>query len=196
MTPFDVYKTYLALKNHFTKDSYDYHKYCGKSRATLNSFYKRNDRYWFERISRQKTDNEVVDFFLASFVSCSDPETYWIGNIIKEGQDNYNFWSKKIQSLSYIFKDEIIKVFQNKNFDDLFNIKGNTHPEIVKEHLKNNLSLESLIILNKILGFKTDYDKKMDDPVWKFLSMRIKKYDAFLNIDVFKYKKILKECIL
>ena len=61
MMPFDSYKTYLSLKNHFTKDSYDYFKYCGKSRASLQSFYKRKDRMWFEKVSRQKTDQEVID---------------------------------------------------------------------------------------------------------------------------------------
>ena len=59
MTPFDVYKTYLAFKNHFTKENYDYFKYCGKSRASLDSFHKRKDRYFFERTSRQKNDEEI-----------------------------------------------------------------------------------------------------------------------------------------
>ena len=57
MTPFEVYKTYLALKNHFTQAKYDYNKYCGKVRASLNSFYKRKDRFWFEKLSRQKVKN-------------------------------------------------------------------------------------------------------------------------------------------
>ena len=35
MTPFEVYKTYLSIKNHFTKDKYDYHKYCGKTNASI-----------------------------------------------------------------------------------------------------------------------------------------------------------------
>ena len=43
MMPFDSYKTYLSLKNHFTKDNYDYFKYCGKSRASIQSFYKRKE---------------------------------------------------------------------------------------------------------------------------------------------------------
>jgi hypothetical protein len=102
VVPFDAYREYLALKNHFTKDSYDYHKYCGKSRATVQSFYKRKDRFWFEKIARQKSDKEIVDFFVANFVSCSDPETLWIGEMIKEGEDRYKDWQKKIQSLSYI----------------------------------------------------------------------------------------------
>ena len=69
MTPFDVYKTYLGLKNHFTKDKYDYHRYNGKTRASLQSFYKRKDRYWFEKMSRQKNDQEVVNFFCVKLLS-------------------------------------------------------------------------------------------------------------------------------
>ncbi len=90
--PFDAYKCYLSLKNHFTKDSYDYHKYCGKSRATIQSFYKRKDRMWFEKVSRQKSDQEVIDFFVANFVSCNDPESLWIGEMMKEGEARYQNW--------------------------------------------------------------------------------------------------------
>ena len=38
--PFDAYRCYLSLKNHFTKDHYDYHRYGGKTRATRQAFYK------------------------------------------------------------------------------------------------------------------------------------------------------------
>ncbi len=61
MMPFDAYKQYLSLKNHFTKEKYDYHKYCGKSRATVQSFYKSKDRFWFEKLSRNKSD-KVIEF--------------------------------------------------------------------------------------------------------------------------------------
>ena len=66
MTSFDAYKTYLALKNHFCKPKYDYFKYAGKSRASADSFNKRKDKYWFERISRQKDDEEIKNFFLSN----------------------------------------------------------------------------------------------------------------------------------
>ena len=50
MMPFDAYRCYLSLKNHFTKDHYDYIKYRGKTRATHQAFYKRKDRFWFEKL--------------------------------------------------------------------------------------------------------------------------------------------------
>lgn len=193
--PFDVYKSYLGLKNHFTKKTYDYHKYCGKSRASIQSFYKRKDRFFFEKLSRQKDDHEVIEYFVANFVSCDDPQSLWIGQIAKEGESNYSNWKRKHQSMSYVFKNEVSDLFENKKFDDVFHIDGSRHPTIVKEHLANNISLETLIILDRILGFKRNFDKKLKDPVWEFLSMRIDKYSPFIHTDVFSYKRILKEVV-
>ena len=196
MMPFDCYKIYLALKNHFTRDSYDYHKYGGKTRATVEAFYKRKDRFWFEKMCRKKTEKEVEDFFVANFVSCSDPETLWIGDLMKSGDSNYIEWKKRVQSLSYIFKGEVESHMSGNNFDNLFNVEGGRHPQLLKKHLQGNISLETMLILDRILGYKNNFDKKLDDPVWKVTSTRMKKYSPFLNIDVFTYKKILKDLVL
>ena len=193
MVPFDTYKTYLALKNHFTKDSYDYHKYQGKSRASLQSFYNRKDRYWFEKLSRQKEDKEIIDFFVSNFVSCTDPQTVWIGEIIKEGETRYKSWQKRIQSLSYMFKEESQQVFENK-FEKLFDCSRG-HPLILKMFLNGKISLETLVIYDRIFLFSNNFNKKLKDPVWEIVSLKIKKYSPFLHIDVFHYKKILKEII-
>ena len=194
--PFDCYKSYLGLKNHFTKEKYDYHRYGGKSRASLESFYKRKDRYFFEKLSRQKDDSEVIEFFVSNFVTCDDPQSLWIGEIVRNGEQNYTDWKRRLQSLTYTFKSEIENVFEDKDFDSMFKIENKRHPPIVKEHLGKNISLETMVILNKIIGFKKDFDSILDDPVWKFLSMRIDKYNSFIHIDVFKFKSILKEVII
>ena len=195
MVPFEVYKTYLAIKNHFTKEKYDFHKYCGKTNASLQSFYKRKDRYWFERISRQKGDNEAIEFFVANFVSCPDPETLWIGEMIKEGEERYKQWQKRIQSLSYIFKEETEKLFQEYKFEEVFDCSRG-HPPILKKFLSGKISLETLVIYDRIFLFGNRFDKQLLDPVWETVSLKIKKYNPFLNIDVFRYRKILKEVIL
>jgi hypothetical protein len=195
MMPFDAYREYLALKNHFTKDNYDYFKYNKKVRATVQSFYKRKDRMWFEKISRQKSDQEVVEFFVSNFVSCPDPETLWIGEMMKEGETRYQNWQKKVQSLSYVFKEESQSLFEENKFEDVFKCaKG--HPPLLKKFLSGKISLETLVIYDKIFLFGNKFDKKLQDPVWETVSRRIKKYNPFLNIDVFRYRKILKEVIL
>jgi hypothetical protein len=192
--PFETYKTYLAMKQHFTKDKYDYHKYCGRSRATLSAFHKRKDRYFFEKMSRSHPDKEIEDYFVANFVSCKDPETLWIGEIIREGDDNFRQWQKKVQSLSYVFKEDATSLFEEQRMDDVFDCSSG-HPPILKSYLGGFTSLETLVICDRILGYVKNFDKKLKDPVWETVSRRIKKYTPFLNINVPRYKKVLKEVV-
>ena len=193
--PADAYRCYLALKNHFTKDHYDYIKYRGKTRASNEAFYKRKDRFWFEKFARQKNDKEIEEFFVSNFIYSTDPSTVWIGEMIKEGEGRYQEWQKKVQSLTYVFKQETESVFENKKVDDMFDCsKG--HPPILKSYLGGDISLESMVIYDRILGYGKDFDKRLKDPVWETVSRKIKKYSPFLNIDVSRYKKILKEVII
>ena len=193
--PADAYRCYLGLKNHFTKDHYDYIKYRGKTRASNAAFYKRKDRFWFEKFARQKNDKEIEEFFVSNFIYSTDPSTVWIGEMIMEGEGRYQEWQKKVQSLTYIFKEETESVFENKKIDDMFDCsKG--HPPILKSYLGGDISLESMVIYDRILGYGKDFDKRLKDPVWESVSRKIKKYSPFLNIDVSRYKKILKEVII
>ena len=195
MMPFDAYKCYLAMKNHFTKDNYDYQKYRGKTRATHQAFYKRKDRFWFEKFARQKNDKEIEDFFVANFASCDDPQSLWIGELIKEGEGRYQNWQKKVQSLSYMFKQEAEDLFTDTKVDEVFDCsKG--HPPILRKYLGGNISLESLVICDRIFEYGKNFDKDLKDPVWETVSRRVKKYKPFLNIDVLKFKKILKEVVI
>lgn len=196
MDPFSCYKTYLALKNHFTKKTYDYHRYCGKSRASLKSFYARKDRFWFEKLSRNKSDKQIIEFFVSNFVTCDDPDRLWIGDIIRNGEQNYLDWNGRINALTYVFKCEVRDAFDDQDFDDMFKVEGSKHPKIVKQFLQKNISLETMVILNQILGYKKYFDSKLQDPVWEFISMRLDKYNNFLHIDIFHFKKILKEIVV
>ena len=65
VSPFETYQHYLSLKNHFTNPKYDFFKYGAKTRASVTSFNKRKDKYWFEKTSRKYSDKEVVDFLVS-----------------------------------------------------------------------------------------------------------------------------------
>ena len=195
MMAFDAYRCYLSLKNHFTKDHYDYIKYSGKTRATKQAFYKRKDRFWFEKFARKKNDKEVEEFFVSNFIYSTDPATMWIGEMIKDGEGRYTEWKKKVQSLSYVFREEIDSLFDGKKVDDVFDCsKG--HPPILKSYLGGDISIETMVICNEVFGYAKDFDKRLKDPVWETVSRKIKKYSPFLNINVPHYKKILKEVVI
>ena len=194
VTPFETYRTYLSMKSHFTNPKYDFFKYGGKSRATMTSFNKRKDKYWFEKTSRKYSDQEVIDFLLSNFVNATNPQNLWIGEIINSGETTYTQWKMRQQSLTYIFKEQSENLLSETDLEKLFNCsKG--HPILLKKYLGGEVSLETLTILEKVFSFKKDFDSKLTDPVWETVSLKLKKYLPFLNINVFQFKKTLREII-
>jgi hypothetical protein len=194
VTPFETYQHYLSLKNHFTNPKYDFFKYGAKTRASITSFNKRRDKYWFEKTSRKYSDKEVVDFLVSNFVSADSPSNLWIGQIINSGERTYQEWMRRQQSLTYLFKEQSNELFSEIKLEDALNCsKG--HPIILKKFLSGQLSLETLTIYEKIFHFSKDFDKKLLDPVWETVSLKISKYAPFLNTDIFQFKRILREII-
>ena len=190
MKPLEVYQSYLAFKNHFTKQKYDYFKYGGRSRASEGAFNKRKDRYFFERMSRKKSDDEIKKFFLANFSQASDSNQVWIGPIIDGGEKVYKEWIEQKENLFETFKSNSEDMMDSYDYDEFFDCKKG-HPPILKEYLGGKLSIEELVIYDKIFSYVKDYDKKLLDPVWETVSLKVKKYNPFLNIDVSEYKNYL-----
>ena len=194
VTPFETYQHYLSLKNHFTNPKYDFFRYGAKTRATVASFNKRKDKYWFEKTSRKYSDDEVVQFLVSNFISADNPQNLWIGEIINSGERNYAEWMKRQQSLTYLFKEQMNELLSENELENVFNCsKG--HPPILKKYLAGDVSIENVVICEKIFSFREKFDKKLDDPVWETVSLKIKKYIPFLNIDVFQYKKLLRKIV-
>jgi hypothetical protein len=61
--------------------------------------------------------------------------------------------------------------------------------------LSGKISIEILVIWDKIFLFRNNFDKKLLDPVWELVSLKIQKYSPFLNIDVEDYKKVLRNIV-
>ena len=72
----------------------------------LKGFNKRKDKYFFERMSRKRSDAEIRDFFLANFSQSSDPSKLWIGEIIKSGEGVYTSWLFRQKTLLSTFQVE------------------------------------------------------------------------------------------
>ena len=194
VTPFETYQSYLSMKNHFTNRKYDFFRYDGKTNATMASFNKRKDKYWFEKTSRKYSDGEIVDFLLANFVTTDNPKNLWIGEIINSGERTYADWIRRQQSISYLFKEECSKLLEEYKLDELFDC-GKGHPIILKRFLGGDVSLETFVIFDIIFSFSDKFDEKLLDPVWETVSLKIRKYKPFLNINVFNFKKILREIV-
>ena len=101
---------------------------------------------------------------------------------------------KRNQSLTYLFKEQVEKLIYENNLEEVFDCsKG--HPPLLKKYLGGEISLETLTILEKVFSFAKNFDKKLKDPVWESVSLKIKKYIPFININVFHYKNVLRDII-
>jgi len=194
---FDVYRTYLAFKQHFTNPRFDFFQYDGKVKAKEETYQQRSDFWFFETLAKKLKDQEVLEYMLASFVSSEDPSKVHISLIKRSGKDLWMDWQKRQSSLRYSFEQDlnaVVQLMETKaySFNNLFETLGQ-HPPILKLYINKRISLESLIILDMILGFTKQWDKDLIDPLWEQVSFKIKKYKPFLSINTMQYRKVVKE---
>lgn len=181
---YEMYVYYLAMKRHFTS-SYDYHKYNGKINASITSFETRKDKFFFYKLSKR---SDAKDFILANMVN--DPKI-WIGDIVgEEGEKVFTEWTKKQQSLSYVFKTELGKL--DEDFDSNLITKDGQHPKLLRLHTTGNISQETLIIIDDLTNVFSYWSKKVIDKIiFPDILNRCNKYKPFLNYDKTKMKNIL-----
>ena len=193
VTPYEVYQKYLSLKQHFNKKDYDYFKFQGRVRANESSFEKRKDKHHFIRLSKIYKDEELTKFFVSNFVVTKD---LWVGNATSaEGRQNYIAWKAKIQSLPYVFENEIEVMFdENENFNDIFNVEDGQHPPIVRHVFGNEVSLETFVVLDSILNFTSNFNEEIEESViWPELYSMCNNYAPFVVVNKQKYVDILKK---
>jgi len=195
VTGFEVYKMYLALKQHFTKDNYDYVKYRGKVTASEKSFEERRDRYFFKKLATKYGDKEILNYFVANFIS--DPRGY----IKSFSDDIYTRWKVYQESFSYKFKQDVDSLLEDvvppyeQSFDSIFTIRKGQHPPILKKYLSQEITLETLVVFEHCLGFVERFDSSLSDPIWKQTRNSILKYRPFIEIDCKKYRGVILDTI-
>lgn len=189
---FEAFQTFHALKLHFTTKSYDYVKYHGKTSVSKDSFAIRKDKYHFYRISRKYTKDEIFGFFLSNLIK--NPKV-WSGELVEEdAHDTFLQWQKRQQSMSYIFTNEVDSLFEMVNDPNMtIKVVDGQYPILYNAYLRGKVSLETILILDGILGFLPMWKKKVSDTVVfpEFITV-CEKYKPFVSFDAEKMIKIVK----
>lgn len=182
MNPYQAFIMYIALKRHFTSKSYDYVKYHGKVRINIDTFEKRKDKFHFGKLSKMK---DPFGFLLSNMII--DP-SIWVGNLFsQDGENNYTSWQKRNQSLSYLFKQDIERL--DDDFRTNFVVDNGQYPLLYTLYLQNDISIETLIILNKLFNFFDTWDTKIEESIlWPDRKLILDKYSVFVNIEHDKFK--------
>ena len=193
-TGFAAFALYNSLKLHFTSDSYDYFKYNGKTNVSQDSFLKRKDKYTFYRLSRKYSLEELRNFYVANFLQGDK----WVGDMnTADGEQVYIKWQKTQQSLTYIFENDIIYLFDKYKPKEMFELSGN-YPNLLKELMEDNIHIETIVYMNMMMGFLKVWKKEItDDIIWPNWELKMRKYQPFIfdQDKIQKFEDILKEKI-
>ena len=145
------------------------------------------------RLSKIYKEDELTKFLVSNFVKTND---LWVGNITSpEGRETYISWKAKIQSLPYVFENEIDTLFdQSSEFNLLFECRDGQHPPVLRRLFGEEVSIESFIIMDSILHFTSTFNEEIEESViWPELYSMCIKYAPFLNVNKQKYVDILRK---
>ncbi len=195
MNGYDLYCTYQAIKLHFSTEQYNFFHYDGKTRVSIDAFQKRRDKFLFHRLARKYRDDEMVPFLVANFVHSDDN---WTKSLLEEeAEQTYREWKRRTDSMSKVYTEDLQKIATKETFNDLFKVEDGQFPKLLVAFLQKDVTIETMVILNNIFDFIRIWDKKIsDDIIYPKVSRKIRKYGAFLAVNVDKYKILTKETLL
>ena len=191
MEAYDAYKIYHALKLHFNSE-YDYNKYNGKAKVTVDSYLKRKDRPFFARVARKYiTPNNTKEFFVSNFIV--NPKG-WVGDFNEQNHADYR---KRVESLGYNYQNELLELFAKvKKFDDIFYVEEGQHPLLLKQHLAKKVSLESMCILQELLNYCKYWNDDINEKyVWPAQEKLIKNYLRVLTFNKESCKMVTMQTV-
>jgi hypothetical protein len=189
-TGYGAYLLFLALRTHFTNAKYDFFQMHGKLRATKESYIKRNDKSFFDKLARDYSCENLRDFYVANFLE----DKHYVTELLDDtAERNYREYQRRRQSLTYIFTSELEELFDS-GITRPFKFNDGEYPDIVNLYLRHVLSPETLVIINDFIPFEDKFNKYLsDDILWSKVSLKLRKYKPFVHYDRNKVKSILKE---
>jgi len=196
MNGYDLYCIYQAIKLHFTSENYNFFQYDGKTRVSIDAFQKRRDKFLFHRLARKYRDDEMVPFLVSNFVHSDDN---WTKSLLEDqAEETYRNWKRITDSMTKVYLEDLQKICPDpKEFNNLFKVEDGQFPKLLVAFLQKDVTIETLVILNNIFNFIQIWDKKIsDDIIYPKVSRKVRKYGAFLAVNVDKYKQLTKETLL
>jgi hypothetical protein len=194
LTGYETYCRFIALKNHFTTDSYNYFKYNGKVNISTDTFLRNKDRFLYEKLARKYNEDQMTGLMVSNFIE----DKVWIRDLLDdEGYDRYQEHEKVRQSLSYFYGNDIDRIFSSvEDPKDVFKVREGQNPLLLDALMRKEVTLETCCILDSLVEYTKRYDEEMkDDYIWSKIRLKLIKYTAFLNFDKRKFGKILKDRI-
>jgi hypothetical protein len=179
-----AWKLYMAVKLHFTTNKYNVFNNRGHVKGARETFYSRNDRFIFERLSRKfATEQEIIQYYVANFAYGNESVVY----ADSESESNLVTWNKRKQSISQVFENDLHSLvlhLEKERIDkqELFRFNGSDLPIIFKLFLGGYITIETMVILDKFTGYLARWQENINlllEDEWR----RIEKCKGFVKFD-------------
>ena len=160
MNGYETYKIYQALKLHFTTD-YDAVKYNFKTAVKVDTFERRKDRYFFEKLSRIYNREQLIEYFTANLIHNTN---MWIGEFNEARLSEYKSRQEKI---TYMVTEDIKSMIEKGySFDELCSLSKDKLSNPLVEALRSDeIHLETVTIIDILVNFLNRVKSEISDPL-------------------------------
>ena len=181
---FSVFRIYCALKGHF-QDTFDVTKYGLKTKVKQESFYKRKDSVFFDRLASKFDAQECYLIMAYSMAANPDCLSYELSSA-----GAYQFYLRhtgRLETIRKHYKKDVQYIFEllndsGKTFKDL--LKGDGHPVILQLLIRESISVETVLLIDSFIPILESINQTyQDDILWSEWYIKLKQYQKLLDIN-------------
>lgn len=160
MDGYQAYQIYQSLKLHFTTD-YDAVKYNYRTAVKRDTFERRRDRYFFEKLSRRFNKEKLIHYFTSNLISNSG---VWVGDMTDE---IYNAYIARYDKLTYMLSQDMnLMSDKGYSFDQLCTTSDNNTSNPLLDSLRaDEIQLESVVLVDIMVNFLNRLKSDLSDPL-------------------------------
>ncbi len=188
MTAHEVFEMYIAVKLHFTTTSYDYFKYNGKTKASLD---KRTDRYFFEYIAANQVTTKE-DFLNKLLVFIHLHRKFHVKELVE--------WLRHLKDDEYYWKfidfySDPLRILDRDLSAMNWNSKYRNDPMFFfKYYINKSILIETFLLICKVIPVLQQMSKQYN-PLFEEEMKFLKKYMPFAKFHTLS-KAQLKESLM
>lgn len=193
---FPIYKKFQSISRHFAAGSYCYFKYGGSIRASFDSFASKRDKLHYIKLAKriENTQCDPETFIAANFL---DTGKCWVGKLNNQAASNT---AVKFQGILDGAHTHLINDIREHLYDRLIDdeikfsdmIKTDNPmvlPEFLQSVASKDISMHSVIILDRILGLRKIWDKQLEGNfVYESIASEIAKREGFYKFNTINTK--------
>lgn len=193
-----AYKFYLAIKLHYTRESYDVFKNRGAVKYSRQQFDKRNDKMLFEKLAKKyPIEPQLIQFYVSNFAYGNENPVYEL----LQAESYYTNWIRRKESITQVFTDDlnciIIDSEKNKlSKEAILEFEFCQPPSILTLLIGNRISLETVCILNDYMDLINNWHMSgFMQTIWEKEIRRIYKSKRFVKYNRDKLISIINNFV-